>query len=99
MPAGGARIGAGRKSKAEELKLIEKLTPMEGEALEALQKGVKKGDFNFLKLYFEYYFGKPSETLAIDHSGEIENRVTLDAGKLSESTIRELLNARRRENT
>jgi hypothetical protein len=97
MPAGGARIGSGRKSKAEELKLIEKLTPMESEALEALQKGVKKGDFNFLKLYFEYYFGKPSETLALEHSGEVENRVILDAGKLSESTIRELLNSRRRE--
>ena len=99
MPAGGIRPGAGRKSKAEELKLIEKLTPMEETALAALLKGVTKGDFQFIKLYFEYYFGKPSETIALEHSGEIENRVTLDAGKLSESTIRELLNARRGQNT
>ena len=34
---GGAREGAGRKSKAEEQSLIEKLTPLEPIAFEALQ--------------------------------------------------------------
>lgn len=97
MPAGGARPGAGRKSKAEELKLIEKLTPMESLALEKLQQGLNKGDFQYVKLYFEYYFGKPTETLELDHSGEI-NTVQLDASKLSDTAIRELLNARRRNN-
>ena len=39
---GGARKGAGRKSKAAEQKLIENLTPMNDMALESLQKGLEK---------------------------------------------------------
>lgn len=99
MANGGARPGAGRKSKAEELKLIEKLSPMESTALEMLLKGVAKGQFPYLKLYFEYYFGKPTETIDIDHSGEINNPVSLDVSKLSDGAIRELLNARRGKDT
>lgn len=98
MPAGGIRSGAGRKSKAEELKLIEKLSPMESIALEMLLAGVTKGDFAYIKLYFEYYFGKPSETIALEHSGEIDT-IPLDVSKLSDAAIRELLNARRKPNT
>lgn len=98
MPAGGFRPGSGRKSKAEELKLIEKLSPMEGIALEKLQAGINKGDFAFIKLYFEYYFGKPTETIDLEHSGEIQT-VPLDASKLSDTTIRELLNARGRKDS
>jgi len=98
MANGGARPGAGRKSKAEELKLIEKLGPMEIIALEKLKLGLDKGDFQYIKLYFEYYFGKPTETIDVDVQGEMQT-VTLDPSKLSNDTIRELLNARRRENT
>jgi|SRR6478609_357958 len=98
MANGGSRPGAGRKSKAEELKLIEKLSPMESTALEALLKGVSKGEFPYIKLYFEYYFGKPTETIDVDLQGEVQT-VALDPSKLSNDTIRELLNARRRENT
>ncbi len=36
---GGKRKGAGRKPKAEELNLIEKLTPLEPLAFEALEAG------------------------------------------------------------
>ena len=36
---GGARKGAGRKSKASEQKLIENLTPMNEMALKSLEKG------------------------------------------------------------
>ncbi len=42
---GGKREGAGRKPKTEEVKLIEKLTPLEPLAFEALKKGLEKGDF------------------------------------------------------
>ena len=72
---GGARPGAGRKSKAEELKLIEKLSPLEQDAFEALKKGVKKGEFPFLKMYFEYYFGKPTENIDLDQSGQQTLRI------------------------
>lgn len=39
---GGKRVGAGRKSKADEQKLIENLTPMNSLALQSLQEGLEK---------------------------------------------------------
>ncbi|QDP46160.1 MAG: hypothetical protein Unbinned306contig1002_22 [Prokaryotic dsDNA virus sp.] len=59
---GGKRKGAGRKPKAEELNLIEKLTPLEPLAFEALEAGLKKGDFKYVQLYYNYYAGRPRET-------------------------------------
>ncbi len=58
----------GRPSKADELKLIERLTPMEDEALEQLRKGVKSGDFRFLSLYMSYMYGKPKESVKLEGS-------------------------------
>ena len=62
MAHGGARKGAGRKPNADELKLIEKLKPLEEAAFAALKKGVEAGDFKYLQLYLNYYYGKPKET-------------------------------------
>ncbi len=59
---GGNRKGSGRKPKAEELNLIEKLTPLEPLAFEALEAGLKKGDFKYVQLYYNYYAGRPKET-------------------------------------
>ena len=64
---GGARQGAGRKPKADELELLAKLSPLDDKAFEALQKGVEKGDYNFTKLFMEYRFGKPKETVKMTH--------------------------------
>ena len=60
---GGKREGAGRKPKADEVKLIERLTPMEDDAHKALHKGVKDGNPVFVKLWFEYFYGKPNQTI------------------------------------
>ena len=62
MAHGGKREGAGRKSKADEVSLIEKLSPLEDIAFEALKKGVEKGDFKYVQLFYNYYAGKPKET-------------------------------------
>ena len=70
---GGAREGAGRKPKADEVAMIEKLSPMEDKAYEALKKGVEAGDFKFVQLYFNYYAGKPKETKDITSNGESIN--------------------------
>ena len=59
---GGAREGAGRKSKAEEQKLIEKLTPLDNKAFKALENGIDEGHSWAIKMYFEYMYGKPKET-------------------------------------
>lgn len=59
---GGAREGAGRKPKADEIKLVERLSPLEDDALAALAEGVKSGDIKWVTLYLNYYLGKPKET-------------------------------------
>ena len=71
---GGARPGAGRKSRAEEIKLIESLTPLAPEALKALEKGLKAGEFPFVKLFYEYYAGKPTDFVEVD--GGISHELT-----------------------
>ena len=58
----GGHKSAGRKSKAEEIALIEKLTPLEPLAFDALKKGLEHADFKYVKLFYNYYAGKPRET-------------------------------------
>ncbi len=59
---GGKREGSGRKPKADEVQLIEKLTPLEPLAFDALEQGLKDKDFRYVQLYYNYYAGKPRET-------------------------------------
>lgn len=68
-PRGGKRIGAGRKSKAEELSMIEKLTPLQADAFKALSEGIRKRDFRYVQLYFAYQFGKPQERVDLTTNG------------------------------
>jgi len=67
---GGKRENAGRKSKAEEVQLIEKLGALEPLAFMALEKGLEKGDFKFTQLFYNYYAGKPRETKDITVTNE-----------------------------
>ena len=60
---GGARIGAGRKSKADEASLVDKLSPMDETALNLLTNLLINGDFSALKLFMEYRYGKPKMTI------------------------------------
>jgi len=68
---GGVREGAGRKSKAEEQSLIEKLTPLEPIAFEALTNALNDGKDWAVKLFFQYNFGMPKQT--IDNKVEVSN--------------------------
>jgi hypothetical protein len=58
----GGHPNSGRKPKADEIAMIERLSPMEDKAYKALEQGVENGDFKFVQLYFNYYAGKPKET-------------------------------------
>ena len=60
---GGAREGAGRKSKAEEQSLIEKLTPLEPIAFKALNDALNDGKDWAVKLFFQYNFGMPKQVV------------------------------------
>ena len=57
---------SGRKSKSDEIKLIERLTPMADEAFKQLQIGVEAGDYKFIQLYLAYFAGRPKETKDIN---------------------------------
>jgi len=70
---GGKRTGAGRKAKAEEQKLIENLTPMNAMALESLQKGLEKKEQWAVKLFFEYFYGKPQQRVDVTTNDESIN--------------------------
>ena len=70
---GGARKGAGRKGKAEEQKLIENLTPMNSMALESLEKGLEKKEQWAVKLFFEYFYGKPQQRVDVTTNDESLN--------------------------
>lgn len=69
----GGNKNAGRKSKAEEIKLIERLSPLADMAFQKLKEGVESGDFKFIQLFFHYYAGKPKETKDITSNGETIN--------------------------
>ena len=70
---GGKRIGAGRKTKADEQKLIEKLTPLNDLALESLKKGLEKKEQWAVKLYFEYFYGRPQQRVDVTSNEETLN--------------------------
>ena len=59
---GGARKGAGRKPKADEQQLIEKLTPLSKDAYNALNNALKDEQGWAVKLFFEYMYGKPNQS-------------------------------------
>ncbi len=88
MALGGAREGAGRKSKAEEQNLIEKLSPLEDLAFTALTSAIKDGKDWAVKMYFEYMYGKPKQQTDITSMGEkIQNVINLGTGINPNETI------------
>lgn len=74
MPAGGARVGSGRKPKADELLLIETLSPLDSQAFKAISDGIAEGDFNYVKLFMEYRYGKPKQQVQL--SGDQDNPIS-----------------------
>ena len=67
---GGSRQGAGRKTKQQEHKLIERLDAIidKDEALSKLGELVTKGDMRAVQLYLSYRYGKPKESVDINSS-------------------------------
>ena len=61
----------GRKPKSEEIKMVERLSPLEDDALAALTEGVQSRDINWVRLYLSYYLGKPKETRDITINEEL----------------------------
>lgn len=68
-------------TKSEQLKLIEKLSPIEPEAHEALAQGVKDGNFNYVKLFFEYMYGKATDKKEISLTDDTIKQFVIKGAK------------------
>ncbi len=53
----------GRPKKADEQKLLESLEPLHPKVIQAIVNGVELNDYRFIKLYMEYYYGKPKQQI------------------------------------
>jgi len=62
--------GGGRPTKNDEIKLIEELTPLEPAAYQALRKGLERGEFKYVQLFMNYYYGKPKQIIDIEQKEE-----------------------------
>ena len=71
---GGARPNAGRKTKADELKLVERLTPLADLAYAALEQGLEQANPLFVKMWFEYMHGKPNQRLDVNANVEVHKK-------------------------
>ena len=76
----------GRPSKAEEHKLIEKLTPLADDGYKALESALKDKQGWAVRLFFEYMYGKPKQT--IDQTSTI-NLNDFDISKLYDKQTEE----------
>jgi len=67
---GGVRSNAGRKTKVEELALIERLAPYDDMVQRKLLELCEEGEFKAISLFYAYRYGKPRETKDITISNE-----------------------------
>ncbi|MEM0173589.1 MAG: hypothetical protein QXI16_03680 [Sulfolobaceae archaeon] len=70
---GGARKGAGRKPKADEIKLIERLDNIidSDEVIRKLNELIKDGNYQAIRTYLEYRYGKPKNNIDITSGNEV----------------------------
>ena len=64
---------AGRKPKADEEKLIQKLSELDDKAFKCLEDGIKDGNYQFWNKFMEYRYGKPKERLDVTSNEESLN--------------------------
>jgi hypothetical protein len=69
---GGARPGAGRPSKIQEVKLIEQMDriAVPDEIWKALLYKIKEGDTQAIKLWLSYRLGLPKQQIDVTTNGE-----------------------------
>lgn len=57
----GNKGGTGRPPKSPDIEMIERMTPMCDVAYEKLKAGIERGEYKYIQLFFQYYYGKPKE--------------------------------------
>ena len=71
----GLKGRSGRRPKEEDIELIERLTPLDDQAFNLLKEGIEKGDFRFLKLYFNYRFGRARQQRDLNITSDKETPI------------------------
>jgi hypothetical protein len=80
----GGHSNGGRKPKAEEQKLVEKLTPLIDKAYKALETGLQDDQSWAVKLFFEYLYGKPRQSVDVTTNGESIKQQIINIDPLSD---------------
>jgi len=68
---GGKREGAGRKPRADEQELIDKLRPMDELAMKMINQGLANNDSAILKIFMSYRYGMPRQTTDLNVMGDL----------------------------
>ena len=73
--SGGARAGAGRKPKIDEITLIESMDAIAvpDSIWKALYNKAKEGDTNAIKTWLQYRFGMPKQTVENNNKHSFED--------------------------
>ena len=74
---GGARPGAGRKSKLAEDELMLKLHPMANDFFIKMHERIKEGDIKALQLFAAYYIGLPTQKIESKIEGNL-NQIAIE---------------------
>ena len=84
---GGARVGGGRKSKAEEFKLIDQLDKLKDPvwAIKKMFEHIESGSEKMLEKYLAYRFGMPKQIIE-QETKDVTNEK--DYSKLSSKDLR-----------
>ena len=51
----------GRPPREQEIELIKKLSPLDTLAYNALESGIRRGEYKYLQLFFNYRYGKAKD--------------------------------------
>jgi len=65
--------GGGRKPKADEEKLIQRLSELDDIGFKTLKKGIEEGNYNFWNKWMEFRYGKPKERVDLTTDGDSFN--------------------------
>ena len=75
MAKGGARQGAGRKPKADEITIIEQMDAVlvPSKAWAALAALVQSGDVTAVKTWLNYRYGMPKQSMDLGIKGDLQS--------------------------
>lgn len=93
---GGARPNSGRKSKAIEQKVSERMkcvlaSMYGGDEDEAIKAAWNSGEPTLMKFILSHAYGNPTDNINL--SGGLTNTIEYDLSKVKSDTLKELLNA------